>query len=234
MALLYGLAALIAVWWVAKLFAGSNPVLLAGWLKKVGGVAAMALAALLFMRGRLDMAMLVGGFGAWLLGWAYSHPFAQWTNSWRTSPGKVSKVSTRSIEMELDHDSGDMRGTVLDGAFKGRDLASLTHQELVDLLAELTTGDPDAAKLLEAYLDRRFAGRGPDAEPDRDAGLDGVRKPGAMTKQEAYDLLGLKPGADKEAIRQAHRTLMKRIHPGAGGTSALAARVNEAKDVLLK
>lgn len=234
MALLYGLAALIAVWWLAKTFAGSNPALLAGWLKKIGGMASMGLAAFLFMRGRLDMAMLVGGFGAWLLGWAYSHPFAQWTNSWKTSAGKVSKVTSRSIEMELDHDSGDMKGRVLQGPFAGRELASLSLDDINKLLSELVTADPDAARLLEAYLDRRFPGGRTDAEPDRDPGLDRMRKPGAMTKQEAYDVLGLQAGAGEEAIRQAHRALMKRIHPDAGGTSALAARVNEAKDVLLK
>jgi hypothetical protein len=234
MGLLYGLAALIAIWWVAKFFAGSNPALLAAWLKKLGGGAAMALAAFMFMRGRVDMAMLIGGFGAWLLGWAYSHPFAQWTKSWKTSEGKISKVASRSLAMELDHDSGAMRGTVLEGAYKGRDLDSLGAPDLQALMAELQVGDPDAARLLDAYLDRRFPGGREHAQADRDPGLDRAGKPGAMTKQEAYDILGLEKGAGEEAIRQAHRALMKRIHPDAGGTSALAARVNEAKDVLLK
>ena len=234
MGLLYGLAALVAIWWVAKLFAGSNPALLAAWLKKLGGGAAMALAAFFFMRGRIDMAMLVGSFGAWLLGWAYSHPFAQWTKSWKTSEGKISKVSSRSIEMQLDHDSGTMTGTVLQGTFAGRELDSLAPAELQALSAEVQASDPDAARLLEAYLDRRFAGGREHAQADGDAGLNRPGKPGAMTKQEAYDILGLQPGADEEAIRQAHRALIKRLHPDAGGTSALAARVNEAKDVLLK
>jgi hypothetical protein len=234
MGLIYGLAALVAIWWVAKFFAGSNPALLAAWLKKLGGGAALVLAAFLFMRGRLDMAMLVGGFAAWLLGWAYSHPFAQWTKSWKASEGKISKVASRSLVMELDHDSGSMRGQVLEGAFKGRDLDSLGAPDLQALMAELQSGDPDAARLLEAYLDRRFAGGGEHAQADGDAGLNRAGKPGAMTKQEAYDILGLEQGAGEEAVRQAHRALMKRIHPDAGGTSALAARVNEAKDVLLK
>lgn len=234
MGLLYGLAALVAIWWVAKLFAGSNPALLAAWLKKLGGGAAMALAAFFFMRGRIDMAMLVGGFGAWLLGWAYSHPLAQWTKSWKTSEGKISKVSSRSIEMQLDHDSGTMTGTVLQGTFAGRALDSLAPAELQALAAEVQASDPDAARLLEAYLDRRFPGGREHAQADGDAGLNRPGKPGAMTKQEAYDILGLQPGAGEEAIRQAHRALIKRLHPDAGGTSALAARVNEAKDVLLK
>ena len=179
MALLYGLAALVAIWWVAKFFAGSNPAKVAALIKKLGGGAAMAVAVLLFMRGRLDMAMFVGGFGAWLLGWAYSHPFSQWTAKWsqpdgKLSPGKTSSVASRTITMELDHDTGDMRGNVIGGAFKGRDLESLSTVELQGLMAEVQTADPDAARLLEAYLDRRFPGGRENAQADRDPGLDGV------------------------------------------------------------
>ncbi len=234
MGLIYGVAALVVLWWLAKLFAGSNPAQLAKYVKKAGGVGSLAVAGLLFMRGRADMAFIVGGFGAWLLGWAYSHPFSQWTANWKKSAGSTSKVASRLVEMELDHDSGAMRGRVLAGVFAGRELDSLQPAELKALMGEAESSDPDAARLLEAYLDRRFPGRGEDAQPDRDARSERPGKAGAMTKQEAYDILGLQPGADEEAIRLAHRSLIKRLHPDAGGSSALAARVNEAKDVLLK
>lgn len=239
MALLYGVAAVILIWWLSKSFAGLDPKKLVRAGKAVGGGLSLAVAGLLLLRGRPDMAIFLGGLGAWLLGWSAYGPGGLRMPDWAKDLGQAgagarSKVNSVLLEMELDHDSGVVTGKVRAGQFAGRDLDALGPAELAALMRECAAGDPDGARLLEAYLDRRAPGWREDADGHADPRQGGAARTGAMTDQEAYEILGLQPGAGQEAIREAHRRLMKRIHPDAGGTGGLAARVNQAKDTLLK
>jgi hypothetical protein len=101
------------------------------------------------------------------------------------------------------------------------------------LLSSCRGGDPDSARLLEAYLDRRFAGWRAADQSDGDARGEGRRRSSAMSQDDAYQMLGLAKGASREEIARAHRSLMKKVHPDHGGTTSLAALLNEAKDVLM-
>jgi hypothetical protein len=148
-------------------------------------------------------------------------------------PGRASTARSAMIEMRLDLDSGAMTGSVLAGAFAGRALETLARPELLVLRQELARDDPDGVNLLEAYLDRRFAGwREADEGEPQGRGKAGVG--GAMSRKEALEVLGLAEGASAADIIRAHRTLMKKFHPDHGGSTALAARVNQAKDVLMQ
>ncbi|MDB5590489.1 DnaJ domain-containing protein [Enterovirga sp.] len=236
MTMLAGLAAAILLWWLVKMFARAKPGDVAKLVRNLGGALALGAAGLLALRGRIDMAFLVGSGGAWLLGWnGLPAPFgggAAWGGRARTA-GSVSRVRSASLEMELDHDSGRIGGTVLAGPLSGRALDSLSEPELQQFLSACLARDPDAARLLEAYLDRRMPGWREHAEPDPDRGRKADAQLGAMTQEEAYQVLGLQPGAGPDAVRDAHRSLMKKLHPDQGGSTYLASRVNQAKDVLL-
>ncbi len=143
------------------------------------------------------------------------------------------------IEMTLDHATGAMSGVILAGVDEGKTLASLSRSALFELYAHCQSEDPDGARLLEAYLDRRFAGWRATGDTHHDArsgqsGEPGGRRAAAISEDEAYEILGLKKGAGAAEITRAHRDLMKKFHPDLGGATDLAARVNEAKDVLLR
>ena len=150
----------------------------------------------------------------------------------RRSPGSRSTVRSRFFAMSLDHDSGGMQGRVLAGRLAGRELDDLDDASLRDVAAEIA-GDPESVALFEAYLDRRMPGWREHVEGDAAAGAGGTADAGPMTDEEAYQVLGLAPGASDLEIRAAHRRLMMRMHPDQGGSTFLAAKINQAKDRLL-
>jgi DnaJ-class molecular chaperone len=86
---------------------------------------------------------------------------------------------------------------------------------------------------MEAYLDRRWRGWRSRNSDDGAKAKRSSPRGATMTAGEAYEVLGLKPGAKEEQIRAAHRRLMMKFHPDQGGSTYLAARINEAKEVLL-
>ncbi|MEX2326578.1 MAG: DnaJ domain-containing protein [Pseudomonadales bacterium] len=152
-----------------------------------------------------------------------------------TGTGRKSELNTRFFAMVLDHDSGAMDGEILAGAYQGKQLSQLDLESLLGLL-EMAREDPDSTHVLGAYLDRHHPGWRDQA----DAGASGreEREPpgsdGALSVNQAYEILGLPRGADRDQVRDAHRRLIQKVHPDRGGSGYLAARINEAKTVLLK
>lgn len=218
-----------------RAFAAADPAALARFFRRGGGSAALIAAVILLLRGRLDMALGLGGLGAWLMGMRGSSLARMFQSPGGTRRRKVSCVRSAMIEMELDHDSGKMRGTVLAGPDEGKSLDSMTRSQCEALYDLCCMDDPDGARLMEAYLDRRFTGWRSAAQNRRDSrGGGGKGGAGTMTEEEAYEILGLEKGASEEEVIRSHRELMKKLHPDHGGSTALAARVNEAKDVLMR
>ncbi|MEA2829990.1 MAG: hypothetical protein QOF22_738 [Bradyrhizobium sp.] len=184
------------------------------------------------------MAIPLGIFGAGLLGWSpfgasgfgnIAGMFAG--SSSRRSTGQASRVRSQFLDMSLDHDSGELGGEIVAGPFAGR---SLGEFDLPQLMAMISGFDAESVSLLESYLDRRFPAWRQDAQGNAARGQSRAAASGKMTDEEAYQILGLQPGAGRDEIGRAHRGLMKKLHPDQGGSTYLAARVNEAKDTLLR
>ncbi len=231
MPFLLGVTVLILLLWAFNAFSKADPKQAARLLRLMGGGAALIFAAFLLFRGEIGLAVPVGVFGLGLLGWVALWP-ASLAGRTRRSAGQVSRVRSAFFEMELDHDSGAMRGRILAGRHQGAALDALDLPTLIGLIGDI---DADSRKLLMAYLDRREPRWREHAEQDATAGDgSGATFGGKMTEQEAYQILGLEPGAGAQEIARAHRSLMKKLHPDQGGSTYLAARINQAKDTLLR
>jgi hypothetical protein len=134
--------------------------------------------------------------------------------------------------MRIDHDGGTLAGTVLKGRLRGRGLGELSRDQLVRLWQEWRPKDQRTASLLEAYLDRFMPSwRQQQAITD---GTAPVQSEERMTAAEAHAILGLAAGAAESEIREAYHRLMIKLQPEEGGSTYIAAKLKEARDVLLK
>jgi hypothetical protein len=236
--LIAGAVAVILLYSLLQMFRAANPVVLARAVKIGGGVVALAVAAFTGLRGELAVAIPIGIFGAGLLGWS---PFG--TSGFgplgrlfggsgaQRSPGQTSRVRSQFLDMTLDHDSGELDGRIVAGPCAGH---ALDEYDLPQLTAMISSFDAESVALFESYLDRRFPAWRQNAQGNAAGGQGRAAASGKMTNEEAYQILGLQPGAGRDEIGRAHRGLMKKLHPDQGGSTYLAARVNEAKDTLLR
>src|SRR5499427_3494475 len=231
--LLGGLAILGGFLLLVYLFVNADPARLARGLKVSGIVIAVAAVATLAVSGRLAALLMPLAMLMPLL-IRVRHVLDRYRPP---AGGQNSTVATAFLRMTLDHDSGRMEGTVLRGRFAGMRLDELGTADLLALLRECRAEDEEGARVLEAYLDRTHPEWRDELGSERAAGTGGggSARPasGDMSIEEAYAILGLSPGADAEAIREAHRRLMVKLHPDHGGSDYLATKINRARDVLL-
>jgi DnaJ domain len=216
--------------WLIRKAARTPQTAMPGFMQKMAGVGIMGLAGLIALRGAMQIAVPMFLFGLGLAGKGSAFPNGfNWGKS--KSPGQKSRVATSLLAMELDHDSGSMDGEVLAGAFKGRRLSSLNQEEMLSFHGRCKQASDQSLPLFEAWLDR--------AQPEWRAAwggggaTSGASGGGAMSREEAYAVLGLSAGASAGDVKAAHKRLMKDFHPDKGGSDYLAAKINAAKDVLL-
>lgn len=224
--LMLGLLGLVGLLGLLKLFADAKPAQVKAVLALAAGGFGLVLLVVMLAFGRAGQAFwALALFGPLVWRWWMARRTAgTFARGGAASPGQASDVETAFLAMTLDHDTGRMTGRVKAGRHAGADLGDLDAPELMTLLAELAVRDPEGVPLLEAWLDRGF--------PDwRDARPEAPTGP--ISRAEALELLGLEEGASPDAIRAAHRRLMRAAHPDRGGSHWLAARLNEARDLLL-
>ncbi len=220
---LIGLVLLALVLLAVHGFKNANPVRLARNLRLVAGGALLLISGLLMVRGAAAVALPIAMMGIWLM----TAASLQQTGK---SQGQTSEVKTEFLEMQLDHDTGEIRGRVIKGIFEGRRIERLKPAELALLWQDVRIDDAASAQIIEAYLDRAY----PSWREDMERGEKEMAGPdGRMSKQEAYEILGLRPGADAGEVRRAHKELILKLHPDRGGSTYLASKINEAKEVLL-
>lgn len=229
--LLLGLLALALWLTAARAFTQANPAVMAREMRRGLGYLCLLVGTLLIVRGGWALGASLALAGGFLLRgqWPFSGSAPRGTTA---KERNTSRVMTEHLEVELDHETGAMRGRVRKGIFQGRRFDSLRPADLALLWQDCRFNDPQSAQIVEAYLDRMHPTWREDLARGEREMASGPN--GRMTREEALNILGLKAGAGEEDIRRSHRELMMKLHPDRGGSTYLAAKINEAKDVLLE
>jgi DnaJ-like protein len=236
--LLLGLAIVTGMVLIFWGMAGADPRVIKRIFKWSVIIVGVVLLVYLGVTGRLVVAgWIAAGLLPMLMRWRALRNMAKGFRG--PSPGQTSDIETGFLRMQLNHDTGELRGTVLDGRFKGRLLQELSLADQIELLQECRIHDEQSAMILESYLDRihgaAWRGGADGARGGQGGGGGGARAQSRsdMTREEACEILGVSATATQDEIHDAHRRLMLKNHPDHGGSTYLAAKINQAKDLLL-
>lgn len=153
-----------------------------------------------------------------------------WMPPWMppTPTAVLPTAQTKFLRLVTDAKTGAVAGLVTEGTFTGSRLDELALDELIMLLKECRVEDQRGAELIESFLDSTH-------ENWRDALRESAApRPTDMTVEEALAVLGLQAGADETEIIGAHNRLLRRLQPDAVGTDYFIAKINRARDVLLR
>ncbi len=239
--LLLGFALLAVLILTGSWFARADPRILAKVFKRIVFALIAGTALYLIVTGRLAWALFaLPALLPWFLRFrslarmakAYSRMSAARRGGPGAGTGQASEVETRFLRMFLDHDSGAITGEVISGTYAGRRLDEMSLAELLELMKTCWEEDQQSAQVLEAYLDRVHSTWREEGSKAGGGGAEAFGE-GPMSRDEAYRILGLDPGTGAGEIREAYHRLMAGLHPDHGGSTYLATKINQAKDVLL-
>ncbi len=145
----------------------------------------------------------------------------------------IENIETDYLHIILDHKNDDMEAIVLKGPFANQSLSRLSCNDIIQIRKACKKTNYRNILFLEKYLDKIQPNWRQHPDIKGKSGKNSYQnKP--ISLDEARAILGLTKEASHQEIRQAHRNLMKKFHPDQGGSNYLAARINEAKDYLLK
>ncbi|MGB0684266.1 MAG: DnaJ domain-containing protein [Magnetovibrionaceae bacterium] len=241
-----GLALLAGFLLMLRWFVNAEPKAVLKGLKWAGASVFALVAGFLLLTGKL--AWIFMALAALLPWFMRARALANGAKIFRRMSGgaagpRKSDIETDYLRMDLDHETGRLSGEVLKGEFQGAQLADLSLADLARLWRFLETADPPSARLVESFLDRAHpdwrnaasqGGEHGQDGPEFGPGAAGKADNGTMTRDEAFAILGLEPGAGSSQIKEAYHRLIASLHPDKGGSTYLAAKINQAKDLLLR
>lgn len=141
------------------------------------------------------------------------------------APFAQPRFKTPHLDVAFDLNSNKLSGHVIDGPHSGRELNTLSIEELRELEAFYQQQDKRSYYLVRVLIQQG----GAKFEQENN-----YSSAGDPSIEEALLILGLTGQPSKKDIIRAHRSLIQKFHPDRGGNDYLASRINLAKDILLK
>lgn len=140
----------------------------------------------------------------------------------------VASFKTEYLDVKFYIQEAKFTGSIIKGLHEGKALEALSTEELDELETYYQSRDNKSYYLIRIARQRRGANQQNSSQSNSPPPFSDP------AVEEALQILGLSGNPSKEEIIQAHRRLINKLHPDRGGSDFLAARVNQAKDVLLK
>lgn len=230
--LLFGLAIIFTLFTLIHKYKKAAPTERRSWAIKI--VIAIVVIAIIVgsMTGRVPIVAGLVAAGATLakFGLRWGLPMAK---MWLAKNNGNATFRSQYLIMSVNVSSGQMTGKVIKGEFAEQMLDNLSDSQLQTLQDFFSLNDKKSYYLLAAYIrSKGFAGA-TDNNNDSQRESTQMSSSSGVSVDEALEILGFKTMPTKKEIIDAHRRLMSKLHPDKGGSDYLAARVNQAREVLI-